>query len=143
MKKLLVLGSMLSALILTGAGCSMGNAPVAPQANSPAASPSATTLPASQPTASQPTIPPQAASAQITIANFAFAPASITVKPGTVVKWTNDDQVVHRIKSDNSAFPDSANLNTADSYQFKFDKPGTYNYSCAIHPSMRGQIIVQ
>lgn len=133
---------MLSALVLTGAGCVRNTPATTPaQNNVPVQSSPADNLPASQPAAQS--TAPQAASVQITVANFAFDPNSITVKAGTVVKWTNDDQVVHNIKSDNGSFPNSANLNTGDYYEFKFDKPGVYNYSCGIHPSMRGQVVVQ
>lgn len=141
MKKLLVLGSMFSALVFTGAGCA-GNAPVVPaQTNTPAETPAvvppAKELPAFQSSANKPE------TKQVNVANFSFAPASITVKAGTVVKWTNDDQAVHSIKSENGGFVNSTNLNTADSYEFKFDKPGVYNYTCGIHPSMQGQVIVE
>lgn len=160
MKKLLVLGVMLSAVMLTGAGCAGNNTPATqPPANTSAATQSsaqsAGQLPASQPTASQNTTPPatsqppvqpaapQAETHQVSIANFAFSSGSVTIKAGDAVKWTNDDQFAHSIKSDNGAFPNSTNLNTGNSYEFKFTTPGTYNYSCGIHPSMRGQIVVQ
>lgn len=146
-KKLLVLWSILSALVLTGAGCAGYSTPAAPtQNNVPAQDQSsvqpAGELPASQPVVSE-SVVPKSETRQITIANFAFASASVVVKAGTIVKWTNDDQVLHSIKSDNGSFAGSANLNTGDSYEVKFDNPGTYNYACGIHPSMRGQVVVE
>ncbi len=163
LKKLLVLGSVLSALVLTGAGC-VGSAPVVPQTNTPdqtqASDQPNNGLPASQPNGSgstasqpvttpqpvppQPTPPPaQSQTHQVSIANFAFSPGSITIKAGDVVKWVNDDQVMHSIKSDSGAFPGSAGLNTGNTYEFKFTTPGTYSYSCGFHPSMHGTIVVQ
>lgn len=78
--------------------------------------------------------------AEVKIQNFAFNPVNLTIKKGTTVKWTNEDSVTHTIKSDTF---NSGNLNKGSSYQFQFNNSGTYNYSCGIHPSMTGQIIVQ
>ncbi|MDD5337053.1 MAG: cupredoxin domain-containing protein, partial [Candidatus ainarchaeum sp.] len=76
----------------------------------------------------------------VTIQNFAFNPGTLTVTVGTTVKWTNQDPTPHQIKSD--AF-NSQPLSQGNSFEFRFDTPGTYNYSCAIHPSMKGVIVVQ
>lgn len=78
--------------------------------------------------------------ASISIANFSFNPQTLNVKIGTTVTWTNDDPVPHQPVG--SIFS-SQILNTGDSYSFTFTQAGTYNYHCAIHPSMTGQIIVQ
>lgn len=76
----------------------------------------------------------------VNIQNFAFNPQTLTVSAGTTVVWMNNDTTTHKIKSNTF---NSNNLNPGDSFQFKFDTPGTYNYSCAIHPFMTGKIIVQ
>ena len=134
---------MVSALVLMGAGCSGSNpAPAQPQPQSTAPTQSApqTTLPTSQSTAPA---PPQSQTQEIAIASFAFTPASVTVKAGTTVKWTNKDGAPHSIVSSDGQFAASAVLSNGGSYQLKFDKPGTYNYACGLHPSMSGQIIVQ
>jgi len=34
-------------------------------------------------------------------------------------------------------------MDTNESFSFKFDKPGTYHYTCSIHPRMVGTIVVQ
>ena len=34
-------------------------------------------------------------------------------------------------------------LDTGESFSFKFDKPGTYRFTCSIHPRMVGTIIVK
>ncbi|MDD1689671.1 MAG: cupredoxin family copper-binding protein [Methanoregula sp.] len=91
--------------------------------------------------------PPAATSGGNTIAikNFAFDPASLTVKAGTTVTWTNQDSVPHIIASDTgspAAFS-SSSLSTGASYSFTFTQAGTYAYHCTIHPSMKGTIIVQ
>jgi plastocyanin len=81
----------------------------------------------------------------ILIKNFAFSPASLTIRTGTTVTWLNQDGAQHQIASDPvtpSAF-NSDPLADGTSYQFTFTKPGTYTYHCTIHPSMKGTVIVE
>jgi len=78
-------------------------------------------------------------SALISIKDFAFNPATLNIKVGTVVTWTNNDPMPHQIKS---VYFNSAALNNSQSFQFTFSNAGEYDYSCAIHPSMKGKIIV-
>jgi len=80
---------------------------------------------------------------QVEIRNFAFAPKSLTVSPGTRVVWTNHDEEPHVVTSAGSQFPSSKGLDAGDSYAVTFSKPGTYAYYCSIHPMMVGTIIVQ
>jgi plastocyanin len=84
------------------------------------------------------------AKAAVTIDNYAFSPVTLTVKRGTTVTWTNKDDDVHTVKSDAGpvAFKSSA-LDTDDSFTVTFDKAGTYQYICSIHPHMHGKIVVQ
>ena len=79
--------------------------------------------------------------ATVTIDNFAFAPATLTVTAGTTVTWKNDDDSPHRIGDKNGTFK-SAALDTDDSFSFTFDKPGTYKYFCSVHPRMVGTVVV-
>jgi plastocyanin len=81
----------------------------------------------------------------VTIKNFAFSPAILTIKTGTTVTWTNQDGAPHQVASDPGtpvAFSSDSLANGA-SFQFTFTQPGTYAYYCTIHPSMKGTIIVQ
>ena len=80
----------------------------------------------------------------ITIDNFAFAPATITVAPGTKVTWTNRDDEPHTVVSDaDPKLFKSGPLDTDDGFSFTFEKPGTYRYFCSIHPHMVGTVVVQ
>ena len=76
----------------------------------------------------------------VNIQNFAFSPAVITIKAGTTVTWTNNDSAMHKIKADTF---NSGNLSKGDTFQFTFNTLGTFDYSCAIHPSMTGKIVVE
>jgi len=75
----------------------------------------------------------------VSIENFSFKPSVLTVQVGTAVVWTNNDSADHNIKSTDFNSPMMKN---GETYEFKFDKAGTYDYICGIHPKMTGQIIV-
>ena len=81
-------------------------------------------------------------SAHVVIKDFMFAPVALTVKSGSVVSWTNQDNEPHTVASDAGVFRSSA-LDTNESFSFKFDKPGTYRFLCSIHPYMVGTITVE
>ena len=74
------------------------------------------------------------------IVDFAFEPATLTVKTGTTVVWINEDSAPHKIKA---AEFNSQNMKKADSFSQTFTQPGVYDYICSIHPSMTGKIIVE
>jgi plastocyanin len=81
-------------------------------------------------------------SPQVTIANFAFNPATLTVASGTTVTWTNQDDMVHTVTEANRLFS-SKGLETGATYAHTFTAPGTYTYFCALHPRMTATVIVQ
>jgi plastocyanin len=85
----------------------------------------------------------EATPSAVTIDNFSFTPATVTVKAGTTVTWTNKDDIPHGIGATNNAFPKSKALDTDDSYSFTFTTPGTYQYFCYLHPKMVGSIVVE
>jgi plastocyanin len=71
-----------------------------------------------------------------------FSPRSLTVPVGTTVTWTNFDEDVHSVVSDTGMFK-SGGLDTDEKFSYRFDKPGTYHFTCSLHPRMIGTIIVQ
>jgi plastocyanin len=79
----------------------------------------------------------------VAIDNFTFTPATLTVKAGTTVTWTNKDDIAHAIASSTNAFTRSKALDTDDTYAFTFTTPGTYKYFCYLHPHMVGSIVVE
>jgi len=73
----------------------------------------------------------------------AFDPATLTVKVGTQVVWTNDTNVPHTVTSDTGVFDTPADyLQPHQTFKVIFTKPGTYMYYCNIHLYMKGVIIV-
>jgi amicyanin len=78
---------------------------------------------------------------EVNIDNFAFAPATLTVKAGTTVTWTNKDEDPHTVVDNGGAFRSQA-LGSGGTYSFTFPTAGTFDYVCSIHPFMRGTVVV-
>ncbi|MBF9234642.1 cupredoxin domain-containing protein [Microvirga alba] len=81
-------------------------------------------------------------SGEVKIANFTFAPQTLTVSPGTTVTWTNTDDIPHTVTAEDRSFRSKA-LDTDDRFSFTFTTPGEYTYFCSLHPRMVGKIIVK
>lgn len=86
---------------------------------------------------------PAAQAAQaVSIVDFAFNPATLTVPVGTRVTWTNTGNAPHTATADAGAW-DSGRLTTGGSFAFTFNTAGTFAYHCAVHPRMTASIVVQ
>lgn len=79
---------------------------------------------------------------EIVIQNFAFEPATLTVKAGTKVTWINRDDDPHTATAVDKKF-NSKTLDTGEQFSMEFDQPGTYKYYCALHPRMTGEVVVK
>jgi plastocyanin len=79
--------------------------------------------------------------AEVSMANFKFSPAELTVKVGTKVTWTNTDSAGHTVTASDGSW-DSGNLSQGQSFSMVFNKVGTVDYKCTFHPGMVGKIIV-
>jgi plastocyanin len=80
--------------------------------------------------------------AEVTIDNFSFAPATLTVAAGTQVTWTNRDDIPHTVVNTDKVFKSKV-LDSEEKFAFTLDKPGTYQYFCSLHPKMTGTIVVK
>ncbi|WTZ54038.1 cupredoxin family copper-binding protein [Nocardia sp. NBC_01388] len=98
------------------------------------------TMPSTSAPATAPADAPAGPNA-VTITNFAFSPATLTVPVGTTVTWTNRDEEPHNISPATGGFK-SPNMGTGATYTFKFTKAGTFAYVCSIHPFMHGTVVV-
>ena len=134
----LVVGSMLCALGLAGCGGS-------------------SSINGSNPTGAGGGVP-----VAVTMADYYFAPAPLTIKAGTTVKWANTGTTSHTVTSDAGVSPafDSGSLpapgttmdpyggtvhTSGGSYSATFSTPGTYAYHCTFHGTtnnMKGTITV-
>jgi plastocyanin len=77
-----------------------------------------------------------------------YDPSPITVKSGTAVKWTNEDSSLHTVTSglpeqgSVGTIFDSSIISPGQTFTYTFAKTGTFDYSCTLHPFMRGQVLV-
>ena len=127
-------------LILAGVcGCTQTAPPVQPPA--PVTTPLQTTQQRASTTIPVPQTTSSVSDNTIRIKNFAFDPARMTMKVGSTARWVNLDSVPHRILFADGE--DSAVLAPSQSWSRKIDKAGTYDYSCTIHPAMKGTVVVE
>lgn len=77
----------------------------------------------------------------VVMESFAFTPAELTVPVGATVTWTNRHAARHDVAAAGGAFR-SPLLATGETFSFIFPEAGEYDYSCTIHPSMQGTILV-
>ena len=94
--------------------------------------------------AAPPNAPATAPTVQVSIDNFSFTPAELTIRAGDTVMWVNHDDVPHTVvsrKPDKTLRSDA--LDTDETYKHTFAAVGTYEYFCSVHPHMTGKVIVQ
>ncbi len=128
--------ALVAALLL--AACGGGGTTTAP-------TPTATSQPTPSPT------PTTAPSTTATVAKvkiiekndmYMFDPATLTIKTGTQVVWTNMSDAPHTVTSDNGTFNTSSNITQNQTFMFTFTTAGTFPYHCNVHPYMKATITV-
>ncbi|MBI2868570.1 MAG: cupredoxin family copper-binding protein [Chloroflexi bacterium] len=87
--------------------------------------------------------PPPASENSVVMSNFAFVPATITIKAGDTVTWTNNDGTVHTVTSDTPGLFNSGSLAQNATYRRTFASAGTFTYHCTPHPFMQGSVVVE
>ena len=111
---------------------------------SPIASPAATSE--ASPAATSATAVPQET---VILTADGFSPATLTVKAGTKVTWTNQSGADATVNSDphpaHTGYPpfNLDNFSNGETLSLIFDKPGTYKYHNHLKPGQAGTIIVQ
>jgi len=125
-----------------------------PEDPAPAPAPAEAPTPAAATPAASPPAPPSvqvtpetvsrasaSAAKSVSIVDFAYSPAALTVNTGDRVTWTNKDAAPegHDVTGDGL---DSGLMNQGDTYSFSFEEAGNYSYICSIHPSMTGTVEV-
>ena len=79
---------------------------------------------------------------QIDLRGFAYSPTTLTVPVGTTVTWINKDPASHTVAADEDAFQSDV-LDTGGAFGVRMTKAGRVAYHCAIHPTMKGTILVR
>ena len=98
--------------------------------NMPAGSTPSTTAP-----------PAPVAGNAVSIDNFAFAPATLTVPVGSTVTWTNRDEEPHTVVANDGSFH-SPGMGSQATFSYTFAKTGTFDYVCSVHPFMHATVVV-
>mgnify|MGYP001604039391 CR=1 FL=1 len=134
MKKYFILAF---AAILIGAGCSYTQTtPIKSMPPTQKGAPSAVQK--------QPTTNTSGETVAVVIKNFVFSPASISVKKGDKIVFTNNDSAQHTVTADGGGFSSDS---LAKDQSFTLDtaslSAGNYGYYCSFHPSMKGTITIQ
>lgn len=152
LKKLTRLGAIIFSLLVLLAACgSTGSGTTTaggttPTAAAPTATPTATAVPTVAPTPTSTGSTVDVSMSRSGAYTLFFTPQTVTISVGTTVVWTNRTNIPHTVTSDDGKSFDSGMANPLAegmTFSFKFTKPGTYKYHCALHPQMMvGTIIV-
>ena len=73
---------------------------------------------------------------------YQFYPRRIEISAGTVVQWTNTDDVLHTVAAEDGSW-DSGGIRPGETWSARFDRPGLYPFLCGPHPFMKGVVIVR
>lgn len=80
---------------------------------------------------------------EVTIQDYRYEPAELTVRAGTTVRWLNNEtRTSHSILFTGPDGFESERIFPGESWERTFDKPGVYTYSCGPHPEMHGIVTV-
>lgn len=118
--------------VLALAGCGGGGSDSGSTASTPATAPATSTGGGTS----------SSGAVAVSMKNIAFSPATVTVKVGQKVTWTNEDSVQHNVISQSGEKISSPNFGQGATFSFTPTKAGTIAYVCTIHPGMNGKIIV-
>ncbi|MEO8600104.1 MAG: cupredoxin family copper-binding protein [bacterium] len=78
----------------------------------------------------------------VVIEAMQFSPKIVEVNSGDTVIWKNKDPFPHTATSDNRSFK-SGEIPANRSWKFVARKKGNFPYSCALHSTMKGTLIVK
>lgn len=77
----------------------------------------------------------------VSIVFRAYQPSQLTVLAGQTVVWRNSGLGPHTVTADAGQF-DSGTLPAGAAFTYTFSTPGRYPYSCLVHPTMHGSVVV-
>jgi plastocyanin len=133
--------ALLAVLLLAGCSSSPQSQPAPPVTfGSAATMPAMPGASASAPTSATGS-PAAVAGDAVSIDNFAFVPATLTVRAGSTVTWTNHDEEPHTVAASDGSFH-SPGMGSQASYSHTFPTAGRFDYICSIHPYMHATVVV-
>ncbi len=78
----------------------------------------------------------------VAIEDFVYRPGNLQIAAGSKVTWTNNDSAPHSATESGRTW-DTGVLARGKSATITFRTPGTFEYFCTVHPSMKGRIEVR
>ncbi|MFC5475664.1 cupredoxin domain-containing protein [Paraherbaspirillum soli] len=84
----------------------------------------------------------QANTHTVVIEGLKYSPEVIEVNAGDTVVWTNKDPYPHTVTADNRSF-DSKQIAPDHSWKFTAKAKGEFSYTCTVHPTMKGKLVVK
>lgn len=87
-------------------------------------------------------MPARAATHQVAIASHRFNPAELTIARGDTVRWTNNDGAPHTATMRDGSLA-TRRLRRGESGELTFNRAGSFDYFCELHPGMTGRIVVR
>lgn len=94
----------------------------------------------SAPTGEQSSTAAHTPAAEVTIKNFRFQPAQLSVHPGETIEFKNEDIFAHSVTADDGSF-DSGLIQPGSSWTLTVAKAGTIAYHCTPHPNMKATLV--
>lgn len=83
-----------------------------------------------------------AATHTVVMEGVAFVPQTLTVKQGDTVVWVNKDPFPHTATAEDRSF-DSGEMGADKTWKYTVSKKGKVPYLCALHPTMKGTLVVE
>ncbi len=79
----------------------------------------------------------------VEIRGMEFHPAELTVTVGDTVVWINHDIVPHTATASTSIKWDTGQLTQDQTGRYLARKAGVAHYVCALHPTMKGTLVIR
>lgn len=77
----------------------------------------------------------------VVLEDIAFKPETVSVRAGDTVTWRFEDKgIPHNVVANDDSF--KSDIKDAGVFKHTFEKPGTFSYSCTVHPGMNGTVKV-
>ena len=84
----------------------------------------------------EPAGPPAAATVELE--PVTFEPAKVSIEAGETVRWTWKGGVQHDVAGEGF----KSKVMSKGSFSHTFEEPGTYDFKCNVHPTMKGVVTV-
>ena len=79
----------------------------------------------------------------VRIENYRFNPPEISIRVGDTVRWSNHEKrTSHSVILPINGVPESERMFPDESWSYRFERAGRYEYHCGPHPEMTGVIRV-